>query len=196
MGVEVRPLGVRCNIQCLYCYQQPEREAGNVAREYDLGKIRAAIETEGQEFTLFGGEPLLVLERDLEDLWALGLERFGRNGIQTNGALINDRHVELFRRYRVQVGISIDGPGELNDARWAGTLAKTREATRRTEENIEKLIGAGVVPSLIVTLHRLNAGADRRQRLCDWIRELDALGVRDARLHLLEIDHPELGRTL
>jgi uncharacterized protein len=196
VGVEVRPLGVRCNIQCLYCYQQPEREAGNVAREYDLGRIREAIEAEGQEFTLFGGDPLLVPERDLEELWALGLERFGRNGIQTNGALINHRHVEMFRRYKVHVGISIDGPGDLNDARWAGTLEKTREATRRTEESIDMLCREGMTPSLIVTLHRLNASAERLARLCQWIRKLDARGVRDMRLHLLEIDHPDVAASL
>ena len=196
MGVEVRPLGVRCNIQCLYCYQQPERETGNAAREYDLERIREAIEAEGQEFTLFGGDPLLVPERDLEELWALGLERFGRNGVQTNGSLINERHLELFRRYNVHVGISIDGPGELNDARWAGTLAKTREATRRTEESIARLCREESPPSLIVTLHRLNASVERRPALREWIRRLDSMGVRDARLHLLEVDHPDVARTL
>jgi uncharacterized protein len=28
MSVELRPLGVKCNIRCSYCYQDPQREAG------------------------------------------------------------------------------------------------------------------------------------------------------------------------
>ena len=82
--------------------------------------MKAALERAGSHFTIFGGEPLLVPEHVLEELWAFGLERFGTNGIQTNGTLINDRHIALFKKYKVYVGISVDGPDDLNDVRWAG----------------------------------------------------------------------------
>ena len=29
MGVELRPLGVKCNIRCEYCYQNPQRKYGS-----------------------------------------------------------------------------------------------------------------------------------------------------------------------
>ena len=90
MSVELRPLGVACNIQCQYCYQNPVRDAGNVPRSYDLDKMKAAIEAEGGPFSLFGGEPLLVPIADLEELWSWGLERYGHNSLQTNGTLITD----------------------------------------------------------------------------------------------------------
>src|ERR1700688_954682 len=138
MSVELRPLGVRCNIACHYCYQQPQRDAGNVARGYDLAVMKQAIEEEGGPFTLFGGEPLLLSVRDLEDLWAWGFERFGRNAVQTNGVAIDENHIRMFKQYNVTVGISIDGPGELNDLRWAGSLAKTRAATAKTEAAISR----------------------------------------------------------
>jgi uncharacterized protein len=188
MTVELRPMGVRCNLQCQYCYQNPQRDAGNVARSYSLERMKAAIEAEGGPFTLFGGEPLLVPEQDLEELWSWGLERFGRNGIQTNGVLINDEHIRMFRQYNVQVGISIDGPQELNDARWHGSLERTRAATAKTEAAIDRLCSEGLAPSLIVTLHRYNATADRLPILVQWIRDLGGLGVRSMRLHLLEVE--------
>lgn len=192
MTVELRPLGVTCNIQCQYCYQNPQRDAGNVGRAYDLDVMKAAIEREGGPFMLFGGEPLLVPIADLEDLWAWGLDRYGSNGIQTNGALVTEAHVELFRRYQVQVGISIDGPGPLNDVRWAGTLERTREATARTEAAIEMLCRAGHAPSLIITLHRVNASAPHLPTLHAWVRDLDAMGVRSVRLHVLEVESGEV----
>jgi uncharacterized protein len=44
MGVELRPLGVKCNIQCQYCYQNPQRDAGNVLHDFDFDKMMAAVD--------------------------------------------------------------------------------------------------------------------------------------------------------
>lgn len=186
-------MGVACNIQCQYCYQNPERDAGNVARSYDLDAMKVAVEREGGPFTLFGGEALLVPERDLEALWAWGFERYGSNSVQTNGVLINDAHLRMFRQYNVHVGISIDGPGELNDARWNGTLERTREATAKTEAAIERLCLVGMPPSLIITLHRGNATAEKLPAMHDWLRRLEAMGITSARLHVLEVDSEGVG---
>ena len=189
MTVELRPLGVLCNLACQYCYQNPQRDAGNVANRYNMDAMMSALELENSAFTIFGGEPLLVPVPDLERAWKWGYERFKQNGIQTNGALITDEHIRLFKQYGVQVGISLDGPGELNDVRWAGTLEKTRELTAKTESNIAKLCSEKVFPSLIVTLHRGNAIGDRLPILLDWLRGIDRLGVTSARLHILESEN-------
>jgi uncharacterized protein len=188
MSLEVRPLGVRCNIGCEYCYQEPQRDAGNFGGAYDLDAMKRAIEKHQQSFTLFGGEPLMLPLSDLEDLWAFGFARHGENGVQTNGTLIEDSHIELFRKYSVRVGISIDGPGELNDARQAGSQLRTREMTRRTEVAIAKLCAAGMPPGLIVTLHRGNATAEKLPVMNQWIQGLDRDGIRTLRLHILEVD--------
>jgi uncharacterized protein len=192
MGVEVRPLGVRCNIACEYCYQNPQRDAGNQAIKYDLDLIKEAIAAQNQPFALFGGEPLLVPEQDLDDLFSWGYRRYGRSFIQTNGTLINDEHVRMFREYSVNVGISIDGPDELNDARWHGSLERTRKSTAKTEAAIERLCREDLVPSLIVTLHRGNASAEKLPRMAEWLIHVESLGVRSVRLHLLESETPQL----
>lgn len=193
MAVELRPLGVKCNIACRYCYQEPQREAGNVAHEYDIETMKEAVLKAGGGFTLFGGEPLLVKLEDLDHLWKWGLETFGRNGVQTNGTLITDAHIELFKKYQVQVGISIDGPGELNDVRWHGSLKRTRESTAKTEAAIEKLCQEGIPPSVIVTLHRGNATVDKLDEMKAWLLKLEAMGVKGARLHTLEIESTGVG---
>lgn len=194
MGAELRPLGVNCNIACQYCYQNPQRDAGNLTRGYDMAAMKQAVARERGGFTLFGGEPLLLPLSDLRELWAWGLERFGRNGVQTNATLVTDEHLALFREYRVHVGVSLDGPGELNDARWAGSLSQTREATERAHRAVEKLCAAGMPPSLIVTLHRNNATADKLPAMREWFRRLESLGVRSARLHMLEVEHDSVRR--
>jgi uncharacterized protein len=153
--------------------------------------MKTAILEEGGDFSLFGGEPLLVPLADLEALWAWGFERSGHNAIQTNGSLTEDAHIELFQRYKVHVGISIDGPGSLNDTRWAGTLAR-RVATARTEAAIERLCRELMPPSLIVTLHRGNATVTKLPVLHGWVRHLERLGVSSLRLHILETESAEI----
>lgn len=189
MNVEVRPVGVKCNLQCRYCYEHPQREAGNVLNAYDLQKIKAAVEREVGDrettsFSLHGGESLLMSVEDLEELWSWGLEKYGRNGIQTNGTLINDAHIRMFKRYHVCVGISVDGPGALNDARWAGTLERTREATARTHAAIERLCKEGIDTAPIISLHRHNAAPDKLPIMHEWIRDLERIGVNRARMHI------------
>jgi uncharacterized protein len=184
--LELRPLGVKCNIQCQYCYQNPQRDAGNFGAEYDIDRMKAAIIAEGGPFALFGGEPLLVPVEDLEELWSWGFARSGGNALQTNGTLISDEHIRMFKAYNVGVGISLDGPGELNDVRWHGSQAKTREATEKSIQAIERLCRERIPPSLIITLHRGNAAPDKLPQLFKWIHGLAAIGVRSIRLHLLE----------
>ena len=192
MSIEVRPFGVKCNIACQYCYQHPERDAGNELHSYDLEKITGVLAKSKKLFTLFGGEPLMTPLPDLEKLLELGMRLHGGNNLQTNGALITERHIELFKTYNVRVGISVDGPGELNDVRWAGSLERTRRATERTHGAIRLLCASGRPPSLIITLHRNNATRDKFETMEAWLRELDDLGVRIARLHLLEIDDDQV----
>jgi uncharacterized protein len=196
MSVELRPLGVACNIACRYCYQQPQRDARAPRRHYDIARMKQSVERLGGPFVLFGGEPLLLPLEDLEELWRWGHERYGENYLQTNGTLIGDEHLRLFHSYNVHVGISIDGPGELNDARWSRGLSRTRAATARTEAAIARVAAEWRPPSVIVTLHRGNATSEQLPRMAEWMRQLDGLGVAFARLHLLEVDSPQVRRSL
>ena len=106
--------------------------------------------------------------------------------------LISDEHMRLFKTYNVDVGVSIDGPGELNDLRWHVSLERTRRNTETVLANIERLCREHRKPGLIVTLHRLNASADRLPRLHAWVRQLDALGIVSMRLHLLEVESEDI----
>jgi uncharacterized protein len=196
MSIELRPLGVACNLACHYCYQNPQRDAGNQRMTYDLEKMKKEAARLGGPFTLFGGEPLLMRFEDLEHLFAWGLETTGQNAIQTNGILIEDRHIDLFRRYKVSVGISIDGPGELNDARWHRGLEKTRQSTAAVESVIERLCQEYEAPGLIITLHKGNATAEKLPIMAEWMKKLHAMGIKSVRLHLLEVDHEAVRESL
>jgi uncharacterized protein len=198
MSTEVLPLGERCNIKCTYCYQEPMRTAGNEGHpKYSMEKMKAALLANGQPFAIFGGEPLLVSLRDLEDLWQFGLENFAEaakrwgqsaNSIQTNGSLITEAHLDLFKKYQVGVGVSVDGPEELNDARWAGDVVSTRAATAQTQWALEEMLKRGIQVSIITTIHKINAAPERLPRLVAWMEDLATRGLRHINIHYLEIN--------
>lgn len=188
MSIEYLPVGVACNLKCSYCYQEPQREAGNINSPIEWDAARKTLEKHNYNFTVFGGEPLLTPIAHLEEVFKFGYERFGKNGIQTNGTLITPAHIDLFKKYGVQVGISFDGWEELNEARILGSVEATLAATRKTAGNIDALIAAGIIPSLIVTLHSKNARRERLQSLLDWFAVLEEKGIQHINLHNLEIE--------
>jgi len=194
MTVELNPVGIKCNLACTYCYETEMRDAGNYGpKDYDLATMQAGLLAElgqptGGSWTLHGGEPLLMPIDDIAAMWAWGREHQQALGVQTNGALITDAHIALAKRYNVHIGISIDGPGALNDLRWQGTLDKTRAATAASERAIVALRAAGVGTSVIIVLHRLNMAIAQREVFKAWIHTLDQLGVSGVRFHPMELD--------
>jgi uncharacterized protein len=183
-----------CNLGCTYCYENPDREAKDewVDKEYDVDAIidRLADMKERYPKTvpgMHGGEPLLVKTEDLERIFAwihdnYDFEKLGKNGphIQTNATLIREEHLDLVEEYDVQVGVSVDGPGELNRHRIAhdGNEEATRRQTRKTHQAIAKMASRGITVGVITVLHEANAGTDERfERLLEWIDGLNRMGV-------------------
>lgn len=195
MSIEIRPVGVSCQLQCTYCYEEGMRQRQRSHR-YDREAVLASIEKLDKRdyFSLFGGECLLLPLPDLEELLSISFTRAKRSGLQTNGALITEKHIELFIKYNTHVGISLDGPEELNDSRWAGTLDATRKQTARTHWAINRLIERAteyphLIPSLIITLHAGNCSQERFPRFLKWLHELDDMGIKYINFHTMELDH-------
>jgi uncharacterized protein len=182
MTVEIKLVGHRCNLACAYCYEQHDRRE---RIPLDKAAMFRQIDRLGGSFHLFGGEPLLSSLAELEEFFAYGHQKFGHSGIQTNGTLITPAHIVLFQRYCVGVGVSIDGPGDLNAAR-CGV-----QQTAKTEAAIDALLEAGVVPSFIITLSAANVGTSERvARFLEWVRGLRHRGIRHINPHLLERHGP------
>jgi uncharacterized protein len=123
----------RCNLSCDYCYvyesldqswrrqptvMSPETVAHVARRIREQAREQAPDQaTEGPEVVLHGGEPLLVGHETLAAM--LGTLREAVPGaqflMQTNGILIDDGFLELFHRFGVRVGVSVDGGREATD---------------------------------------------------------------------------------
>jgi radical SAM/SPASM domain FxsB family protein len=122
----------RCNIDCDYCYvfnlkdqtsrKRPARLGADIAEataariaEHVVSHSIAAIHV-----VLHGGEPLLAGPRHVRHILetvrrAVPSETQVGFEVQTNATLIKEDWLDLFERYSVHVGISLDGPLGSND---------------------------------------------------------------------------------
>jgi uncharacterized protein len=112
-----------CNMKCSYCY-----EGNNPYKNMtmDDGTLKSIIKKIGsyngeQKETTFiwhGGEPLLMGMGFFNKIVTIQDElknyRF-RNCLQTNGTLVNRPLIQFFRSQHFSVGMSLDGPEQLNN---------------------------------------------------------------------------------
>ena len=185
---------IDCNLSCEYCYEHGLRKHQKGLTRWNIEKIKETMKKEYERRpetpSFHGGEPLVLPKKELENLMKFGYDLAGRMGIQTNGTLIDDDHIALFKKYNVNVGISFDGPWPLNKAR------ADKETTDELVKTIYKLVAKGLRPGMIMVLHRYNGLPEHRQILKDWLLELHSLGIKGGRLNLAEINDPEVKERL
>lgn len=123
----------RCNLNCSYCYvfnmadsswkRRPALMPDEVF-EAALARTLHQCRATGQDrirIAFHGGEPTLI-GHDTFDAWCerardvLGDVVKVHLLMQTNGTLLDSRWIELLRKHRVSVGVSMDGPREIHDA--------------------------------------------------------------------------------
>ena len=107
-----------CNLKCNYCYAS----YGNYGKKDTLMSFKIAERIVDyikrtkkiRYVTFFGGEPFMamdVIEYICENLIQNNIKFFA----QTNGTLLNDRILEVIKKYHIKLTISLDGMKEIND---------------------------------------------------------------------------------
>ena len=155
--VVILKLTKACNLNCAYCYEGTHHSA--FLPEPLLFKCmdEALALTDHVTFTLHGGEPLLAGKRFFCNL----LQRRPANiserhsvtyHLQTNGTLIDQEWADMFARYQVHVGISLDGPEFINDR---NRIWSNGRGTFRTVYDHTALLQArGVEPGCLAVITR------------------------------------------
>ena len=124
-----KPAGALCNLDCEYCYYSDKRElypapavpsmTDELLERYIVQHIEASRGPE-VSFSWHGGEPttlgvgyfrrVVELQRKHKPAgWRV------RNGVQTNGVLLDEEWVRFLAMENFNVGLSLDGPAELHD---------------------------------------------------------------------------------
>jgi uncharacterized protein len=164
----VKPAGAFCNLDCQYCYYRDKRslypDTGGfqmqecLLEEYIVQHFEAATGPE-IDFSWHGGEPTTLgvdfFRRAVE------LQRKHkpagcrvRNGIQTNGVLLDEEWCRFLAAEDFSVGLSLDGPAELHDPyrMTRGGQPTHRQAMR----GYDLLCKCDIHPNILCVVHNLN----------------------------------------
>ncbi|RLI87620.1 MAG: hypothetical protein DRP01_01305 [Archaeoglobales archaeon] len=143
---------LKCDRNCKYCYQKILHGEGtlNYNKEAIANTVKFLYNRYKDEIVLHGGEPLLLPLQDIEYFLRLSYELSGKSSICTNGLLINEDHIKLFKKYKTSVAVSIDGFPKQN------ILRCTKEETEKTLENISSLASENIPITIMIVAHKLN----------------------------------------
>jgi uncharacterized protein len=172
----------KCNLACRYCLA----EAGP---DMPHAKPDAAYTAVDEAFLLADDVPLLIqlsggepfvnfrLFRSLvEYIEQKQTETARRVHIctQSNGALITDRIASFLKQHNVDVGISVDGPSEVNNL--TRPLLAGGASHEKTMRGIKTLQRHGIAAGVIVVLSRANV--DHAAEIADFLVAQDLHHVK------------------
>ncbi|MDO5297192.1 MAG: radical SAM protein [bacterium] len=115
-----------CNFHCVYC-SEGDKPAQNLPLELfcrfidELPEFLARRQEKNVDILWHGGEPLLWGRERLEKAMAYAERKLAENyaltfSMQSNGYLLDEDALALLERHRVNVGVSLDGYRELQNA--------------------------------------------------------------------------------
>lgn len=190
-------INLKCPFDCRYCYQDPMRKIGVEKIKYNIDETIEQIKelnsnNENRQITIHGGEPLAIPIDDLEKLFKTSFEINKRSSIQTNGYLITEKHIELFKKYKTGVGVSIDGDFPCNELRGKGTPKQRKKQTKKTLQNIKRLQAEKIPVSIISVMHKKNAVGLRKELFKQFLLNMSKSGITG---RLNPCCDPEFGLT-
>lgn len=159
-----------CNLRCSYCYVFEKKEFVGEFMPFDLyekilerffnetkyGNILKEGESRQQDYlniVFHGGEPTTIGKQKfmkyckVAHQLARRYEKVLQVSIQTNGTLLDDEWIAMFRKYKITAGISFDGFGKSQEERNAG---------QSLIETILKLKSVNMFNSVLMVLHKSN----------------------------------------
>lgn len=114
-----------CNLKCVYCSEGDKAELYMKQETLhklidDLPELADACRTKRIDILWHGGEPLMMPKKILSEAMEYAQKRLQGYDIrflmQTNATLVTPDWIQIFQKYHVEVGVSMDGYRQLHDA--------------------------------------------------------------------------------
>ena len=117
LSITIKPTN-GCNMRCKHCYHAEEGFDQTMMDPADAKRMLDIASKDYDEIRVVfhGGEPtlwgianyvdVLDYQRSIEKSKGVSF----KNSIQTNGLLLDDKWIELLKKYHMSVGVSFDGP--------------------------------------------------------------------------------------
>jgi uncharacterized protein len=167
----VKPAGAVCNLECRYCYYRDKSslypDAGtlhmteSLLEKYIQQHFEAALGPD-VDFSWHGGEPTTLGLTFFQKVVSIQRKHKPagwrvRNGLQTNGLLLDEDWCRFLASEGFRVGLSLDGPAEIHDLyRVTRRGNPTHARTMRAYELLRKM---GIHTDILCVVHNRNVDA-------------------------------------
>ncbi len=158
----------RCNLDCQYCYEHITRKGEDMSLETFQQLADRVLHYSIQPtitFLFHGGEPSLLpnswYEQAIEyaHKQAEVYDKTARFSMQTNLVSLTQEKIDLFRKYQIQLGVSLDGTADARDS------MRGRES--RVFQNYLRVREANVSCGILTTINHSNY--NKFDRICDFL---------------------------
>lgn len=146
-----------CNLNCAYCYSSANtsKDIISISLVEKIFQSIANFNDSKTHIIWHGGEPLLAGLQFYEKVVDIQKSFEGHeftNSIQTNGTLLNDNFIDLFKENNFKIGISLDGIERTHDL---NRLYKNSQSTFSVVfENLIKSQKKGILNGIICVLNK------------------------------------------
>lgn len=149
-----------CNLRCSYCcadaipLSQPGATMTIATHRRAVELLIGGTESPELQWIFHGGEPMLLPVPWYEEAIECCIRAAEANprlrrltlGMQSNLTRLTPEYLQLVKKYRIQIGTSLDGPPRLSDVH--------RQAGKRVEETIEFLFREGAPAGVIAQINK------------------------------------------
>lgn len=138
-----------CNLRCSYCYATD----AHCQKNMDFATAKQVLDhfqNQRIKIQFAGGEPLLNLSLIDQICSYVHLQNIDTVfQLQTNGTLLTDEAIYILKKWRISIGVSLDGVPKVNDL--------TREKGQIVINGIQRLAKEGIMIGLntVVTKHNV-----------------------------------------
>lgn len=167
--VAVTKLTRLCNLRCTYCHSWAEGPGQTMMWRTMVQIVRNVLTMKGlqrAQFVWHGGEVTMLKPKFMKKLIWLQQhlkqpDQAVANALQTNATLLTEEWIDFLLGLDINVGISIDGPPEINDLR--RVYGDNQGSSRHVLAGVQTLRAAGIpFGALIVVDHAIMEFGARR----------------------------------
>lgn len=186
-AIVFKPVGDSCNFKCDYCYYRGKSEIGELYRGNNLRTVFEKVkdyilntEEVKKELGIYwhGGEPLLAGKEFYKKAIQIENEVFFpdikiNNQIQTNGSLVDEEWIDLFKELKLEVELSFDALPEIHDLHRKDTLGKP--TSERALAAFRLLSENGMKPSVLSVTSKEMIG--REKEIYDYLMSIGMCNI-------------------
>lgn len=160
----------RCNLDCQYCYEHITKKGDDMSLETFRTLANQTLKNTvkpGVTFLFHGGEPTLLPNDWYEQAIAYArqqAEKYNKTvrfSMQTNLVGISQTKIDLFRKYRIELGVSLDGTADAEES--------MRGKESKVFQNYLRVRQANVLCGILTTINHSNYNTF--DRICAFLVE-------------------------